>query len=309
MAESNFSEKRRARTPRPSASVGGLVPLSGALEPARSARGEQALRIAYLNSRGIKPNEPHQLDLLFPLNNGDRFIPNEFARTALFTTRNKTTPREQCIGKPVFHLHANVTVRYTGTELRAEDDEIIWLQILHYAKNVPLGEWFEVSLKSLVSDVGWSKNGRYYDKARQCISRLKANEVLIENKKAYGRSPGLSLIGRYDMLNDGEGQPTRYRMFIDPELIFLFAGNTFTIHREWATYLQLKPVARRLADYVESHKNPYPLSLEMFKQVCGSVDASLTSWRQTVRKACKQIEDSKIAAVAFLDKDDRIYFA
>ena len=307
MAVSNFSEKPDPRTPRGAAGrrESGLARVPGG---ELTRRTDDAMRLAYLNAKGINPHGPHQLDLLFPLNDSQRFIPNDFARTALFTTRNKRVPRRQYLNEVVYHLHTSVVVKYSGTELRAEDDEIIWLQILHYAKNVPLGSSFEVSIKDLVRDVGWSKNGTYYDKARQCISRLKANEILFENKKAYGRSPGLSLIGKYEMINDGEGQPTRYRMLIDPELILLFAGNNFSNHG-WDRYLGLKPVARRLADYIESHKHPFPLSLESFKHVCGSEDASTTSWRQTVRKACKQIEDCRIAAVAFLDSDDKIYFA
>jgi len=206
----------------------------------------------------------------------------------------------------LFHYSETVSIIYTGHELRAEDDEIVWLQILYYGKNVPFGEPFEFSIKDLVRDVNWSKNGRYYDKARECISRLKANEILALSPKAYGKSGAISLIQNYTVVNDAEGKPTQYRVFIDPKLIILFAGNTFTSH-SWESYRDLSPVARRLADYIESHKNPYPLALERFRQMCKSKDSSLTSWRQTVRKACTELVDAGIVADADVSRSDQIY--
>lgn len=250
-------------------------------------------RKAYLMSKGINPNAPLQLDLLFPStmqNDSERSIPNDYARSSLFTARNKREKRVILQNVQLFHLQNDVSIEYTGIELRAEDDELIWLQILHYAKSVPLGEPFEFAVKQLVADVGWSRNGRYYDKARECISRLKANEIRVNNGKAFGDGGAISLIQNYEFKNDAEGKPTAYRVWIHPGLIMLFAGNNFTNHA-WEHYRSLSPVARRLADYVESHKHPFPLDLEKFRRMCGSMDTSVTSWRRTVRSACREFEE------------------
>lgn len=266
-------------------------------------------RSAYLNGKGIKPTAQFQLDLLFPDTIGNRedlrHIPNDYARSSIFTARNKNVPRRTFMHEPLFHYNEHVSILYTGIELRAEDDEIVWLQILNYGKRVALGEPFEFSVQDLVADIGWHKNGRYYDKARECISRLKANEVLALNTKAYGKSGAISLIQNYSAVNDKHGKPTHYRVWIDPNLIVLFAGNTFTSHK-WLVYRNLSPVARRLADYIESHKHPYPLALDTFRQMCGSTDSNVSSWRQTVKKACIELVEAKIVKVAFLSDDDQI---
>lgn len=275
----------------------------------KQGTGLEALqRRSYLTSKKISPNEPFQLDLLFSktIHDNQRFIPNDYARSALFTARNKTEPRRTLQQQYLFHLHESVSILFTGIELRAEDDELVWLQILHYAKKVPLGHPFEFDIKDLVAGVGWSKNGRYYDKARECISRLKSNEILAINQKAYGNGGALSLIAKYEFQNDGGGKPTRYRVWIDENLIHLFAGNTFSNHT-WEAYRRLSPVARRLADYVESHEHPYPLSEEKLRGVCDSSDSNPSSWRQTVRKACKEIEAARIAATCTLESDGKIY--
>ena len=270
---------------------------------------EQLQRRAYLNGKGIKPGLQFPLDLLFPDTMGDRadlrHIPNDYARSSLFTARNKREPRRTLLHEKLFHFNEHVSILYTGIELRAEDDEIVWLQILNYGQSVVLGEPFEFSIKDLVRDVSWSKSGRNYNRARECISRLRANEVMALNSKAYGTSGSISLIQNYTTNNDSEGTPTQYRVWIDPNMIVLFAGNTFTSH-SWEVYRDLSPVARRLADYVVSHKHPFSLGLAKFQQMCGSSDANLTSWRQTVRKACAEIQETKIAVVARLSKDDKI---
>lgn len=272
---------------------------------------EQIQRRVYLNSKGVKPSIPYQLDLLFPETIGNRddlrHIPNDYARSSLFTARNKREPRKTLMHEKLFHFNEHVSILYTGIELRAEDDEIVWLQILAYGQSVALGEPFEFSVKDLVRDVAWAKNGRNYDRARECISRLKANEVLALNSKAYGKSGAISLIQNYEAINDADGKPTEYRLWIDPNLILLFAGNTFTSH-SWKIYRDLSPVARRLADYIESHKHPFPLGLTKFRQMCGSSDANTTSWRQTVKRACAEVQEAKIANVALLSKDDQICF-
>lgn len=266
-------------------------------------------RNAYLNSKGISPGAQFQLDLIFPAEIGDRadlrHIPNDYARSAIFTARNKREPRRTLMREKLFHYNEHVSVLYTGIELRAEDDELVWLQILSYGKSIALGEPFEFSIKDLVAEVGWHKNGRNYDRARECISRLRANEVLVLNTKAYGRSGSISLIHKYTALNDEEGKPTHFRVWVDPNLIALFAGNAFTSH-QWDTYRALSPVARRLADYIESHKHPFPLSLERFRQMCASTDRNARSWRQTVKKACAEVQAAKISKVAFLSTDDQI---
>jgi hypothetical protein len=262
-------------------------------------------RDAYLNSKGIKPKEAFQLDLLFPEIMSDRndlrHIPNDYARSSLFTARNKREPRRTLMQEPLFHYNEHIVIKYTGIELRAEDDEIVWLQLLSYGANLPLGEPFSFTINQLVHDIGWSKNGRNYDRVRECISRLRANEVLAYNSKAYGTSSGISLIANYNVTNDDKGKPTHYKATLHPGLIVLFAGKTFTSHH-WEQYRDLTPVSRRLVDYIESHQFPYPLSLEKFRLMCGSLNASATSWRQTVKKSCHEIEEAHPGLVVTLNK-------
>lgn len=260
---------------------------------------------AYLKERGLEPDSHHQLDLIFPEKIGARddlrHIPNDCARACLFFARNRQAPRQTFIREALFHYNEHISLLYTGIELRAEDDEVVWLQLLKYGQSVPLGRPFKFELKHLVRDVIWQRNGESYNRARECLSRLRANELLFVNSKAYGKSGTLSLIANYVANNDADGRATHFQVCLDPNLILLFAGNTFTNHK-WETYCHLAPVARRLADYIESHRNPYPLALDRFKKMCGSTDTSATSWRQTVRNACEEVQKAGIATRVWVEE-------
>lgn len=63
-----------------------------------------------------------------------RAMPNDLARAALFTVRNKRTPRVARQSHSIFVLSKGVEITYTGIELRADDDELVWQQVLEYAK-------------------------------------------------------------------------------------------------------------------------------------------------------------------------------
>lgn len=262
-------------------------------------------RVAFLRKHGL-PTTNFFLDDLLPENKTLRSIPNDFARSSLFTARSPKDERAVMMNKELFSYSNSVVIMFSGIELRTYDDEIVWMQIINYAKAVPLGEAFEMSLTDLLQSVGWPRNGAYYQKARDCITRLRANEILVRNKAAFGKSPSMSLIHNYTSVNDTHGMPVTYLITIHPNLIYLFAGHTFTNHL-WAVYRKLSPVARRLADYVNSHREPLPLDLNVFRQICASNNKNSRSWRSVVAKACNDIMDAKIVEVAEIVKE-KIFF-
>ncbi len=256
-----------------------------------------ASRNAYLRARGIDPRAPLQLDI-WP--DTVREIPNDYARSALFTVRNKKEPRTSMQGAVVFHVEKAVKITYSGMELRADDDELVWQQILDYAKRSPLGESIEFNLHQLCKDLGWSVNRTYYNRLRACITRLKANEVRVENQR-LGRGVALSLIREYEFEGGGE-QGTKYRVWIHPDLIMLFAGKNST-RIEWDKYRELSPIARRLYDYWASHKQPFPLRLDTFYKMCASTCSTPRKWKQMVKAACEELAKAGMVKKAWVDEE------
>jgi hypothetical protein len=72
-----------------------------------------------------------------------RSAPNEIVRSALFNARNRKQPR-QYLSNADIYVVGDGKITYTGEELR-QDDETVWLHLIHLARNVPAGELIEFS--------------------------------------------------------------------------------------------------------------------------------------------------------------------
>ena len=260
---------------------------------------ERLQRESYLRSRGLDVRAPLQLDI-WP--DDVREIPNDLARSAVFTVRNKKEPRAVLQGAPIFHIEKQVKITFTGIELRADDDELVWEQILEFSKRFPLGAPVEFNLHQLCIGMKWAINARNYDRARQCISRLKANELKVSFERLGGKGVAISLIDKYEFDGDGD-KGTKYRVYIHPNLIVLFAGRTST-RVVWDGYTELKPLARRLYDYFASHKQPFPLKLDTFHKVCSSTCSSVRKWRSMVREACGELVKAGLVKKAWVNEDN-----
>ncbi|EOM2509141.1 plasmid replication initiator TrfA, partial [Escherichia coli] len=152
-----------------------------------------------------KRNSSNQLSLfdIAPWPDSMRALPNDYARSALFTVKNKRQPREALQKKEIFHINKDVRITYTGLELRAEDDELVWQQVLEYAKRKPMGEPITFTFYELCQDLGWSYNGRYIEKAEECLTRLQATAMQFISERV-GQLESVSLIGRFRVLDRGK---------------------------------------------------------------------------------------------------------
>lgn len=251
---------------------------------------------------GSTPAEQQQLTLFDVAPWGDtmRALPNDYARSALFTVRNKRSPRMALQNHSIYHVNKDVTITYTGVELRAEDDELVWQQVLEYAKRTPLGEPVTFTFFELCQNLGWSINGRYYTKAEECLSRLQASAMQFSSKR-IGRLESLSLISRFRVLDRGK-KNSRCQVVIDEEMVALFAGDHYTKFI-WEKYRKLSPTARRMFDYFASHQEPFPMKLETFRLMCGSESMRVRKWREQVGSACEELRDSGLIEHAWLSDD------
>jgi hypothetical protein len=229
-----------------------------------------------------------------------RAMPNDLARAALFTTRNKKTPREVRQQHVIFHVQKDVLITYTGIELRADDDELVWQQVLEYAKRSPVGTPVSFTFYELCTDLGWPINGRYYDKAEECLTRLQATAMQFSSGR-IGRLESVSLIHRFRVLDRGK-KTSRCQVEIDEEMVVLFAGDHYSKF-VWEKYRELSPTARRMFDYFVSHKEPYPLKLETFRLMCGSDSSRVKKWREQSGQACEELSKSGLVQLTWVQGD------
>lgn len=276
----------------------------------------------FLSENQIDIEQSIALSEVAPCRGDIRVMPNDFARSSLFFVKKKGTPRKTMNREKLFHLSDKVEVRYTGQELRADDDELVWLSLVHYCYNAPMGEAVDVKVSDLLKDLGWSANGENYERIRTIISRLSATDIVIKNRATYGdledfkkkrkKAPpsltrGISMIDGYLEYDKVDGLPTRYLISIDKMLIFFFCGGLFT-YLNWEQYKKLTPTGRRLTDYALSHKEPNPIAVKTFLMMCGADTAEMPVKTQNLlaRRVCSEIVKKGVVQVAKVE-DGFIY--
>lgn len=260
------------------------------------------------NSVQSKPSNelPAQLPL-WPCN--VRAMPNDICRSAVFTVRNSRVPRASIQNKQIYVVGDGM-ITYTGIELRAEDDELVWQQILDIGKEHLLGTWIKFTPYQICMALGWSTNGHYYNKVHECLLRLKATAISIEIKvssNSAGKGKAVSMVRDYEWDTNEKGKRTRHRLKISPGMDKLFADRQYT-HLEWIAYRDLTPIARRLYDYAASHLRPFPLKLETLRKMCESDSMIPKRWRQQVKEACAILEASNLVRRAYVSENDLTHF-
>lgn len=251
-------------------------------------------------SNDINSKESESITDIAYWNESMRAMPNDCARSSLFTVRHKSQPRRPLQGHQLYSTNNDVKVTYTGIELRAEDDELVWQQVIDYAKEVSVGTTVKFTFYKLCKDIGWQINGRYYKKAEECLTRLQASALQFQSTR-LGKLDSFSLISYFNIDRKGTNQ-SECQVKIDREILLLFSGHQYS-RFEWQLYIKLTPIARRLFDYISTHKNPYPLHLDNFQLLCSSDTKRARKWKEQAALACRELEEAQLVKkVWILDK-------
>jgi len=232
-----------------------------------------------------------------------RSIPNELVRSALFNVRNHKAKRQDFKEKLIAVL-GDGRITYTGEELR-QDDEDIWLQIMHLARMKPLGEWVDFTPYSFLKAISWPTTKYYYNKLQTRLSRMQATALTVYSKRLK-RGVSVSLIRKFEW-EDGLGKKLdRWRIWVEPEMKLLF-GDVYFTQLEWKQRQQLGPIAQWLHGIYASHAQPYALKVETIWRTCGSDTKELRFFRPKLRKALEELKKVGFLQEAWIDSNDLVH--
>lgn len=245
-------------------------------------------QIYFLRSKGINPSEPIQLSLITPPTYGTkRMQPNDTVRSALFTARNDKTPRENLKKYEIFTPDPTVKILYSGEELRGSSDELIWMQLIEYAKDSEIGNKITINIHKICLDLKWSPNPKYYSIVRDSLERLDQGKLKVISEK-HGKAVYMPMIILHYSDEKMTKEATQFTFSIHSDLTLLVAGQTVT-HLEWEFLKKLSPLQQRLYGYIASHKDPQPLEIYAFHKMCSSLNRNLASFKQEIRKAIAKL--------------------
>lgn len=222
-----------------------------------------------------------------------RCLPNEIANSALFNAKNRRQARTY-LKKSEIAVIGNGKIIYTGEELR-QDDETVWLQLIHLAKENPIGNTVEFTPYALCKAVGWSIDGRSYMRLRECLDRMQATSLSIYSPRLKG-GVSLSMIPMFKWRDEAGKALTLYQVQVAPELVTLFI-EAYRTRLEWCQRLALPDgLATWLHSYYASHNKPFPVKISTLKRGAGITTECKAALRQLIEKAL-----AKLVEVDFLE--------
>lgn len=233
---------------------------------------------------------------------GRRAIPYDFVRSSLFNIANHKTPRE-FLKEHYLCTFGNTKILYSGEELR-QDDEDVWMQIIHIAaKNKTLE--VEISPYSFLKQLGWPPKVQYKEKLIKSLSRLVATNLSITNSNLT-EGVSLSLIRKF-FWKDGEDKAMKsWRIVVESELVKLFENYTF-VKLFWDHRQKLKPLAKWLHAYYSSHVEPYPVKVQTFHKTTGSKTKLLKHFKENLRKALIELVQVGFLEDFWIDPENRVF--
>lgn len=227
----------------------------------------------------------------------NRAMPNVIVRSALFTARNAKTPRVYRDNE-VLAVIGPGEIRYTGKELR-QDDEDVLMCLVNLARKLfgneelanPENRYrIPFTRGTLISELGWTRNARSYQRLRACLTRLKATELVIKIS-AMDAGHAVSLLTEYAWREDA------YWVEI-PALFFRLYGNQYTAI-SWEQRQQLPAgLARWLMGYCLSHREPLPIKIETVARGAGlrvpETKDERRKLRENIRAAARALKEAGV---------------
>ena len=231
-----------------------------------------------------------------------RGMPNSFARSALFCVANsRAGERANLKRHPIAAVHG-VTITYTGEQLR-QDDEDVFLQILHIARHHELGTEVRFVAYGMITELGWTKNSASYKRLVDCLDRLKASSlsVTVELPSGGRKNYTGSLIRSFRWREGADQAPMReWEILLEKEIVTLY-GPTDYSRLEWRTRLQLSPMAKWLHSFYHTHREPIPLPVAKIYEWSGSEIKLLRQFRYKLKEALELLVERGFFVTAKID--------
>jgi hypothetical protein len=208
-----------------------------------------------------------------------RGMPNPALRSALFAAVQSKNRR--FINGELLAAVAGIELRFKGEQLNQEDLDVC-AELFHLARLHPLGDTCHTSahglLKALRRHTGYSEHLQLH----KSIWRLQAHGLEI-------RAGTHTYFGSLIMEGVKDDLTRHYLIKVNPKLAPLVIAGWTGLDVEQRQSLRGKSLALWLHAFYASHEKPYSYSVAKLRELCGSRDKTLYSFRQKLRRALNEL--------------------
>ncbi|ADJ29906.1 plasmid replication initiator TrfA [Nitrosococcus watsonii] len=210
-----------------------------------------------------------------------RGVPNSTLRGALFAAIQGKN--RQALKRAVLSAQNGIEIRFTGWQLDQSDLDV-WEQVLHLARQHPLGTRCDFTAHAFLKSLGRSAGKPMHEWLKDVFARLAGAVVEItHNRKTYF---GPLIEG--GVRDEASGL---YTLKLNPELVKLYGAGMWTaIDWKERQKLRRKPLALWLHGFYASHAESYPMKLETLRLLSGSRTRDLWKFKQNLVKAFQELK-------------------
>lgn len=226
-----------------------------------------------------------------------RGVPNAILRGALFGVGQARTVHKK---RTLVAAVEGYEIRFKGETFNQTDLDVLE-GMLHVAMPHPLGKRVEFTVHSFLKALGRGTSGKHHEEFKEQVMRLVTGGIEITDTKARVTFMG-TLVSKA-FREEGSG---RYVVIFDKDMLNLYeAGYS---HIDWNQRMALgkSTLAKWLHGFYATHAKPYPYKVETLHNLCGSLDKSLRSFRQKLKKALDELTNVGAIEGWSIDQDDLV---
>lgn len=219
----------------------------------------------------------------------ERAIPNHIARSSLFAPIARG--RRKMHDKELLVSRGDVNIYYTGKQLDEADCDV-WMQLLHIAKQYPLGEAAPINRAEVLRSIGRATGNKDYLWLHESIRRLHLGAIEIEtNKYIIKKGPRVEALHLLDGFTY-EPEDETYYLRLDKRLLQLFSHSEFALV-DWEKRFMIThrvDLAKRLQRLVAtSSDKTQRYSLKYLKEVC-CYNSPMRKFKDALLEALEELE-------------------
>ena len=223
-----------------------------------------------------------------------RGTPNSFIRSALFAaiqSKDRVFLKDALLAS-----QDGIEVRFTGEQLNQTDLDV-WENIVHLARQHPLGHVCTFTAHSLLKALGLPTGNSQHKQLHETIIRLQACSV-------QARHEGREYFGPLVMEGTKDDETRYYNIVLNRNLIRLFGDNQWTA-LDWRQRQELKkePLTQALHAFYSSHRHPFPLKLATLRAYTGSRNKQPADFKRKVRAALDRLVEIGFLVGYKIEKD------